>query len=126
MSQELILQNDQSGQDKRLAKKFLEQLQRIPEYKMALGDILKDMKRFFKKLTWIMKSIPHTIEDIYEELDAADVQTTFSISKILPNPVVNAGRAGKDELKSQNRDCRNRIIITHCQPISKYYVSSLS
>ena len=49
-----------------------------------------------------MYFIPHTIEDIYEELDAADVQTTISISEDLPEPVVNAGRAGKDELKSQN------------------------
>ena len=80
-------------------KKFLEQLQRIPEYKMALGDILKDMKRFFKKSTYIMYSIPHTIEDIYEELDAADVHTTISISEDIPNPAVSAGRAGKDELR---------------------------
>ena len=29
--QDITLQNDQSGQDKRLTKKFLEQLQRIPE-----------------------------------------------------------------------------------------------
>ena len=71
---------------------------------MALGDIAKDMKRFFKKLTWITQSIPHTIEDIYEELDAADVKPTISVNEDLPKPNANAGRAGRDELRSQNRD----------------------
>ena len=78
---------------------------------MALGDIAKDIKRLFKKPTWITQSIPHTIEDIYEELDAADVKTTISVNENLPKPNANAGRAGRDELRSQNRDrkCPNHI-----------------
>ena len=70
---------------------------------MALGDISKDMKRFYKKPTWITNSIIYTIEDIYKELDAAEVQTTIIISEDLPKPVVNAGQSGRDELKYQNR-----------------------
>ena len=71
---------------------------------MALGDIAKDTKRFFKKPTWITQSISHTIEDIDEELDTADVKTTISINEDLPKPNENVGQAGKDELISQNRD----------------------
>lgn len=65
---------------------------------MALGDIIKYMKRFFKKPMWRTQSIPHTIEDIYEEVDA-DVKITISINEGLPQPLVNAGGAEKDELK---------------------------
>lgn len=36
----------------------------IPECKMAVRDIAKDMNRFFKKLTWITHAIAHTIEKI--------------------------------------------------------------
>ena len=110
MLQEITLQNDQSSHEKRLIKKFLEQLQRIPEYKMTFGNIAKDMKRFFKKPARITQSIPHTIEDIYEKLDAADVKTTISIED-LPKPNVDVGQGGKNELRSQNRDrkCPNHI-----------------
>lgn len=56
-----------------------------------------------------MQSIPHTIEDIYEELDTADVKTTISINEDIPQPLANAGRDRKDELRSQNIDRKCRI-----------------
>lgn len=67
----------------------------IPECKMAVGDIAKDMNRFFKKLTWITHAIAHTIEKNYEDLDVVDVKTTISFNEDLPKPLVNAGRAEK-------------------------------
>lgn len=71
---------------------------------MAPGDISNDMQQFFKKLTWATQSIPHTIEEIYDELEAVDVTTTISISKDFRQTIVNTGRAGREELKKQNRD----------------------
>ena len=90
MYQEIKLQQDQSGQEQRLTKRFLEQLQRVPEYKAALGDISKQSRRFFKKRSWSTEAVPHTIEEIYEELEAAEVETTVTILK-LTKPKVNAG-----------------------------------
>ena len=47
MEYEIELQQDQTGQLRRLTRMFLQQLQVIPEYKQELGDISKGIKRFF-------------------------------------------------------------------------------
>ena len=65
MLQEIVLQNDQSGQAKRITEK-IEELQQIPEYNMALGDISKDMKRYFMKPTRMKRPISYTIDKIYK------------------------------------------------------------
>ena len=74
MQHETKLQKDLSGQDKRLIEIFLEQVQKVPEYKSALGDISKDMKRYFKKPTQTTQDITYTVDNIYEELEATDVE----------------------------------------------------
>ena len=51
MEYEIELQQDQTGQLKRLTRFFLHQLQVIPEYKQELGDISKGIKRCFQKST---------------------------------------------------------------------------
>ena len=58
------------------------------------------------------QSIPYTIEDIYDKLDAADVKTTISIDEDLPQPIVNGGRAGREEIKEQARD--RKCPYHHC------------
>ena len=61
-----MLQQDQTDQDKRLTHKFLEELQKVPDYKTALGNISKDIRRFLKNRKWLNSTLPHTIEEIYE------------------------------------------------------------
>ena len=48
---EIELQQDQTGQLKKLTRMFQQQLQVIPEYKQKLGDISKGIMRFFQKST---------------------------------------------------------------------------
>ena len=45
---EIKLQKYKTGQHQRLTRKFLCELQKIPEYKFELGEIVKAIKRFFK------------------------------------------------------------------------------
>ena len=49
MEYEIELQQDQTGQLKRLSRMFLQQLQVIPTYKQELGYISKGIKIFFQK-----------------------------------------------------------------------------
>ena len=100
MEYEISLQKDQTGQHQRLTRRFLQQLQKIPEYKMELGNISKGIKRFFQNPAWIHNSIPHTIDDILDELEDADVNTSITIEN-LEVPVVNAGRIGREDIARQ-------------------------
>ena len=90
---EIGLQKDQISQHQILTRMFLQELQKIPEYKLELGDIAKGVKRFFQKPTWIRNSIPYSIDEIMEELEDADVGTTITTDTI-SSPIVNAGRFG--------------------------------
>ena len=75
----------------------------MSEYKTELGDIAKSIKRFFQKPTWINTTIPFSIDDMLEELESADVITTMTVDAI-PDPIINAGRAGREEyLRQQNQ-----------------------
>ena len=79
MEYKIKLQQDQTGQLKRLTRMFLQQLQVIPEYKQELGDISKEIKRCFQKSTWLYHSIPYSIDEMLDELEDADVCTTISL-----------------------------------------------
>ena len=74
----------------------------MPEYKTELGDIAKSIKRIFQKLTWIITTIPFSIDDMLEELESANVITTMTIDAI-PDPIINAGRAGREEYLKQQK-----------------------
>ena len=45
---EIQLQKDQTGQHQRLTRRFLQELQKMSEYKTELGNIAKSIKRFFR------------------------------------------------------------------------------
>ena len=79
MEYEIELQQDQTGQLKRLTRMFLQQLQVIPEYKQELGDISKGIKRFFQKSTWLYDYMPYSIGEMLDEFEDADVCTTISL-----------------------------------------------
>ena len=110
MEYEIKLQQDQTGQQQRLTRRFLQQLQRIPEYKLELGDIAKSIKRFFQKSTWITADIPFSIDDMLEELEMADVVTTMIVDAI-PDPITNAGRAGREEYLKQQKQRERRTYL---------------
>ena len=104
MEYEISLQKDQTGQHQRLTRRFLQQLQKVPDYKLELGDISKGIRRFFQKPTWINDSIPFSIDDILDELENAEVKTTITIVDKLSDPIVNAGRVRREDVsKQQNR-----------------------
>ena len=104
MEYEISLQKDQIGQHQRLTRQFLQQLQKVPDYKLELGDISKGIRRFFQKPTWINDSIPFSIDDILDELENAEVKTTITIVDKLSDPIVNAGRVRREDVsKQQNR-----------------------
>ena len=100
MEYEINLQKDQTGQSQRLTRRFLQQLQKISEYKKELGIISKGIKRFFQDPAWIHNSIPHTIDDILDELEDADVSTSITLEN-LEVPTVNAGRIGREDIVKQ-------------------------
>ena len=106
---EIELQQDQTGQLKKLTRMFQQQLQVIPEYKQKLGDISKGIMRFFQKSTWIHDSIPYSIDKILDELEDADVCTTSSLDSP-KDPMVNAGRVGREDICRQQTNRRPFIL----------------
>ena len=63
----------------------------IPEYKQELGNISKETNRFFQKTSWIHNSVPYSIDEILDELEEADINTTTSVDT-LNAPIVNASQ----------------------------------
>ena len=51
MEYEIGLQKDQIGQHQILTRRFLQELQKIPEYKLELGAISKEIRFFFQNPT---------------------------------------------------------------------------
>ena len=43
--------------------------------------------------------VPHNIDDILDELEAVGVTTIISINEDLMEPIINAGRIGREDIK---------------------------
>ena len=67
-------------------------------------DIAKDMNRFFQNPFWSTVLAPHTIRDIYDELEDAKVPTTILVSEQLPEATVNAGLFGRNDIKGDQNN----------------------
>ena len=109
MYQEITLQKDQTGQDKRLTRQFLDELNKVSDYKTALHNISKDIRRFFRNPQWLNLLLPHNIDAIYDELDISDVMKTI-ITDIeeVKDPIVNAGNA--IDTDNENENCENPTV----------------
>ena len=76
---------------------ILQQLQVIPEYKQELGDISKEIKRFFQKSTWLYDFMPYSINEMLDELEDADVCNTISLD-ISKEQTLNAGLVVRENI----------------------------
>ena len=75
----------------------LQQLQVIPEYKQELGDISKEIKRFFQKSTWLYDFMPYSINEMLDELEDADVCNTISLD-ISKEQTLNTGLVARENI----------------------------